>query len=222
MSTTKNHIPIRNKTSSTLLKKALGLWIINIGNVDVDVCEIQWWFLLKRNKTSSTLWMKALGLWIFDISNVDVCKIQCWKQNLFHSLEEGVGSWCVAKLVQVSKRHSLTLLMKTMTKRSWSSKRNEDYNDNNKDTTRWKLLPIIIGANKRNRNCVRLEHHEQLVSVANTWIYIDIFWTKQNRPVSLFNQIKHQILIFFRISLVSFFPPSRDGKISSPSFIPII
>ena len=144
------------------------------------------------------------------------------KKNLFHSLEEGVGSWCVAKLVQASKRHSLTLLMKTMTKRTL--KRNNDYNDNHNDTTQWKqkLLPVIIGANKRNRNCVRLEHHEQLVSVANTWIYIDIFWTKQNRPVSLFHKIKHQILIFFRISLVSFFPPSRDGKISSPSFIPII
>ena len=98
----------------------------------------------------------------------------CWKKNLFHSLEEGVGSWCVAKLVQASKRHSLTLLMNTMTKRSWTSKRNSDYNDNHNDTTQWKqkLLPVIIGANKRNRNCVRLEHHEQLVSVANTWVLI--------------------------------------------------
>ena len=122
----------------------------------------------KESKTSSTLLKKALGLWIFDISNVER------KKNLFHSLEEGVGSWCAAKLVQVSKRHSLTLLMEAMTKRSWSSKRNDDYNDNNNDITQWKqkLLPIIIGANKRNRNCVRLEHHEQLVSVANTWILI--------------------------------------------------
>ena len=58
MSTTKNHIAIRNKTSSTLWRKALGLCIFDISNS--DVCKIQWWFLLKK-KTSSTPWKKALG-----------------------------------------------------------------------------------------------------------------------------------------------------------------
>ena len=126
-------ITLRSETKplSLFWRKALGLWIFD--NSNVDVCEIQWWFLLKRktkplplfwrrrwvfefltsvmlmcvkynddscwkeNKTSSTLLEKALGLWILDISKVVVYKIQWWfllkgKQNLFHFLEEDVGS----------------------------------------------------------------------------------------------------------------------------------
>ena len=119
-------IPVERKTKPLPLS-GRGRWVFEFLTSVMLMCvkynDDSCW---KESKTSSTLLKKALGLWIFDISNVER------KKNLFHSLEEGVGSWCAAKLVQVSKRHSLTLLMEAITKRSWSSKRNDDHNDDNK------------------------------------------------------------------------------------------
>ena len=97
----------------------------------------------KENKTSSTLWKKALGRG----------GLQSWSKCPKDT--HWLSWWRRSPNDHDHQREMMIIMMIT------------------NGTTRWKLLPIIIGANKRNRNCVRLEHHEQLVSVANTWVLID-------------------------------------------------
>ena len=173
-------ITLRSETKplSLFWRKALGLWIFD--NSNVDVCEIQWWFLLKRKtKPLPLFWRRR---WVFEfLTSVMLMCVKynddsCWKENK-------TSSTLWKKALGRGVQQSWSKCPKDTHWLSWWRLWQNDHDHLRKmmiimiitiDTMQWeqKLLPIIIGANKRNRNCVRLEHHEQLVSVANTWILI--------------------------------------------------